>query len=97
MNKDNAKNYLPLVQALADGKIIQFLTLQGVYVDSRNPDFSAPASDYRIKPEPMVVWLNEYPGQNIIYSDPHDTQSSADDAASPFRSRCVKFVECLEG
>ena len=97
MNKDNAKNYLPLVQALADGKTIQFLTSYGIYVDVRNPDFVAPPSDYRIKPEPMVVWLNEYPGQNIIYSDLYDTQSSADDAASPFRSRCVKFVECLEG
>lgn len=29
MNKDNAKDYLPLVQALADGKVIQGKFLDG--------------------------------------------------------------------
>jgi hypothetical protein len=54
MTKDNAKDFLPLVQALADGK-----TIQGYYDptmewrDLKSPDFSNwPPDKFRIKPEP---------------------------------------------
>ncbi len=63
MNKDNAKDYLPLVQALADGKVIQHRGVNGWYsVDA--PSFDSPASDYRIKPEPREFWVNRYPNGN---------------------------------
>ena len=53
MNKQTAKAFLPLIQALADGKTIQvFHPSRRVYEDAENPDFSYPASEYRIKPEP---------------------------------------------
>ncbi len=62
MNKDNARDYLPLVQALADGKVIQglyhrsngerdWISIEGQVI------FDAPASDYRIKPEPREIWI----------------------------------------
>lgn len=60
MNKDNAKDYLPLVQALAEGKTIQIK--QGlVWVDAVGPSFNYEPSYYRIKPEPpeFEVWVNE--------------------------------------
>ena len=59
MNAQNAKDYLPLVQALADGKTIQFfdgaswvdiVTINTLLFD---PDV------YRVKPEPRTfeMWL----------------------------------------
>ncbi|WP_395009805.1 hypothetical protein [Undibacterium sp.] len=59
MNKDNAKDYLPLVQALAEGKTIQLLDkdLGGKkWADLESPDFAWHVSFYRIKPEPKKAW-----------------------------------------
>lgn len=52
MNKENAKDFLPLVQALADGKTIQIVDPFGVWVDITCTEFAAPVNKYRIKPEP---------------------------------------------
>lgn len=65
MNASNAKDYLPLVQALADGKVIQglyhrsngerdWIRIEGQVI------FDAPASDYRIKPEPREILVDHY-------------------------------------
>ncbi|MCX2894843.1 hypothetical protein ORG27_14785 [Stenotrophomonas lactitubi] len=59
MNKDNAKDYLPLVQALADGKVIQ-IEIDGVWTDGNEFHFVDQPSEYRIKPEPREIWVNEY-------------------------------------
>lgn len=55
MNKENAKDYLPLVQALADGKTIQSIH-NGEWFDLPNPSFNGAANLYRIKPEPKKGW-----------------------------------------
>ena len=55
MNANNAAQFLPLVQALADGKTIQVdvgPTGKVVWRDIADPVFNAIASEYRIKPEP---------------------------------------------
>lgn len=57
MNKDNAKEFLPLVQALADGKTIQF-NIRGKgqepdWEDLTNPHFPGDPDHYRVKPEPL--------------------------------------------
>ena len=54
MNKNNAKEFLPLVQALADGKTIQgFFEPTAEWRDLTSPDFSNwPPEKFRIKPEP---------------------------------------------
>lgn len=59
MNKENAKEFLPFVQALADGKKIQFKTNSGNWKDGVNLEFSLNPKDYRIKPEPRTfeMWL----------------------------------------
>lgn len=54
MNKDNAKDYLPLVQALAEGKTIQ-VNYTGDWGDEYNLDFSLPLEHYRVKPEPREL------------------------------------------
>ena len=58
MNKENAHEYMPLVQALADGKTIQENYFKR-WCDTRNPNFNMDVSFYRIKPEPRMfeMWL----------------------------------------
>jgi len=61
MNKDNAHLFLPLVQALAEGKTIQ-IKFDDEWDDRPNTwDFSwtHPPDRYRIKPEPRTfeMWL----------------------------------------
>ena len=58
MNKENAHEYLPLVQAIADGKTVQVLRKDGNWYDS--PLLNTPTSRYRIKPEPRTfeMWLS---------------------------------------
>jgi hypothetical protein len=53
MNKQNAKAYLPLVQALIEGKTIQYCVDDGeTWVDLAEPSFTYYPDAYRIKPEP---------------------------------------------
>lgn len=60
MNKENAHLYLPLVQALADGKTLQYKSLSG-WVDLSEFEYSPfdLPKDFRIKPEPRTfeMWL----------------------------------------
>lgn len=56
MNKDNAKDYLPLVQALADGKVIQWLNHAGIWEDSNELSTVWDPAHYRVKPEPEELW-----------------------------------------
>lgn len=60
MNKDNAKDYLPLVQALAEGKVIQSYDNYGRFTDLIDVSFDDLAANYRIKPEPREIWANRY-------------------------------------
>lgn len=65
MNKENAKDYLPLVQALAEGKTIEFLK-EGKTIESLNlnaqwedcicPSFNQMPVYYRIKKEEPKSW-----------------------------------------
>lgn len=62
MNKENAKDFLPFVQALAQGKTIQYRASYGKsWVDMENLAFCGKPSSYRIKPEPltMEVWVSK--------------------------------------
>ena len=61
MNKDNAKDYLPLVQALADGKTIQFLYSSGAWGCCEEINYARYSAErYRIKPESREIWVNIY-------------------------------------
>lgn len=61
MNKDNAKDYLPLVQALADGKVVQYKWADGKWRDGEELSFESELEHYRIKPEPREIWANRFP------------------------------------
>lgn len=76
MNKNTAKDYLPLVQALAEGKVIQLQYTNGTWHKVEDPSFDLPAENYRIKPEPREIFVNEYKDR------PNTTHHSKQSAAS---------------
>ena len=57
MNKQNAHLYLPLIQALAEGKTIECQNTESTWVNSANPSFYRTPECYRIKPEPVMIPL----------------------------------------
>ena len=60
MNKDQARGCLPLIQALAEGKTIQFKTITDTWVDLINPSFESSPERYRVKPAPTLrPWRQE--------------------------------------
>lgn len=68
MNKDNAKEYLPLVQALAEGKTIQYYSpTTNKWHDEVAVDFNHRPCRYRIKPERIKkkMWCKE--GATAMY------------------------------
>lgn len=62
MNRQQAKEFLPIIQAFAEGKIIEFKSAFGKWT-ACNDDalFNCPPEDYRIKPEPKYrPFANKY-------------------------------------
>lgn len=55
MTQEQAKEFLPLIQAFADGKVIQYKPNPDIdeWVDIENPGFCYNMEDYRIKIEPQ--------------------------------------------
>ena len=51
MTREEAKELIPIIQAFADGRTIEFFK-QGEWYELNDPDFMWSAYKYRIKPEP---------------------------------------------
>ena len=70
MNAQNAHEYLPLVQAIADGKKIQlsYKTCPNDWYDADEIDFFWEPSLYRIKPEPRTFEIVRSKLTGDIYS-----------------------------
>lgn len=65
MNKDNARDYLPLVQALAEGKTIQYYSpTTAKWYDFPDVAFDRPVTSYRIKPERIKKKMWYHPDSN---------------------------------
>ena len=57
MTRDEAKKLLPIIQAYADGKDVQYKSnLDGSWKNSRELFFDI-GLEWRIKPEPMECWV----------------------------------------
>lgn len=93
MNKENAKQFLPLVQALADGKVIQAKQFDGTFYDVLAPEFNMQPGDYRIKPEPRRIWVNEYEGAGIAHKSKEDATTEAHGHAKRI---AVEYVEVIK-
>jgi hypothetical protein len=59
MDKNNARQYIPLLEALADGEL-QYRPCSDIWEDIKAPDFREPPYYFRRKPKPTVVqWTLE--------------------------------------
>lgn len=96
MNKDNAKAFLPLVQALAEGKLIEHRPPGGSkWTTLESYTFNDPVECYRIKHEPLVQYItfNEKDGvAGRVSSSPILVKA----IASRNGWRCVRLVEDLD-
>jgi hypothetical protein len=70
MTKENAHLYLPLIQALAEGKTIEYGS-GSIWGQVNEPKFIYPPQYYRIKPEPVMVPLGpeDVPPGSVIRMD----------------------------
>lgn len=94
MNASNAKDYLPLVQALAEGNVIQYKLRDG-WSTGGDVDFSLPPDQYRIKPEPREIWVNRYADGTdgpLIYT----SEEAARSCKSWKSGKPVKYREVIE-
>lgn len=66
MTKETAPQYLPLVQALAEGKTIQKRKFDK-WEDDLFPDWTEAAEDYRIKPEPREYWVRRGEPDKLVH------------------------------
>lgn len=56
MNREQAKQLLPIIQAFADVETLQFRAGWGGWADITDASFAEP-SEYRIKPKLLERWL----------------------------------------
>ena len=61
MNKEKAKEFLPLITALAEGRTVQVADLMSRWFDEVDPMFNSCPEFYRIKPETIEEWLGTLP------------------------------------
>jgi len=96
MTATNAKDFLPLVQALADGKTLQNKTCDGwVDLPGNAIAFSNYPESYRIKPEPREWILNVY-DDGDLYA--HTSMQSAKGSSENSRKKVqqVRVREILD-
>ena len=76
MNQQNAHEYLPLVQALANGLTIQcndggkWVDVESLYTDVYGPD------EYRIKPKPRTFEMLRHIPSGVMYPSRCDDYNS---------------------
>ena len=74
MNRERAKELLPIIQAFAEGKTVQAKKLAGEgWIDINNfiDFFDADEREWRIKPEPREFWLIEHQDGSISFKQIH--------------------------
>ena len=66
------------MQALTEGKVIQWKHRVGGWIDSDELSDAFPASGYRIKPEPREIWVNEWkPAGKVVFDSAEDAAEHA--------------------
>lgn len=53
MNRQQAKELLPIIQAYAEGKTLEYRKGYGEWIETTNPSFSEYGTEYRVKSEPI--------------------------------------------
>lgn len=87
MTKENARDFLPLVQALAEGKTIQhYGECRHTWEDCDNPHFDDDVNTYRIKPK-EIWYVNYESGKYLIQNSPTVKQFEGS------KEDCEKWIE----
>ena len=90
-----------IIQAKIDGKKVQ-LRLKKIgdhrWTDCNPTAFNFGDYEYRVKPEPREIFVNEYPGDAgpVLSSYHHNSHYRALTAGSTDATRVVKFREVLD-
>lgn len=98
MNAQTAKDYLPLVMALSEGKTIEYRVMHDgswAWATMLDIDFTDPADRYRIKPEPRDFWINVYGDCVGLNVNIHPTKEMAENNASSHRKELIHVREVL--
>lgn len=88
MNHKALIKHWNFILAFKEGKKLQWKGVtDDVWFDVDSPPFRQ-CDEYRIKPEPIIRWLNVYATAGIH----HKTKEEADDNSTPGRIACVPFT-----
>lgn len=96
MKQSEAKDFLPLIQAWAEGKTLQVkCRISDKWMDvESNVTFAFDPSSYRIKPEPRTFYAVEYKDGSVAYV--HDTKEKRDAFNSNGVGKPITLREVLD-
>lgn len=98
MNREQAKELLPIIEAYANGEVIQYKAASGKWrtLGDDYYKFDSSPKKYRIKPKPRECWVTIYNGDTI--STAHTTKTSALECLGADRDNweAVKFREVTD-
>ena len=96
MNRDRAKKLLPIMQAFAEGKDIQYHDHKDGWVTD-DPEFHEDL-EYRIKPEPEVIYFNKKKlGERFSYGYHNEIRARMDaQAGYDYEYIAKKFIAADE-
>jgi hypothetical protein len=97
MTPEQAKRLLPVIQAFAEGKKVQWRPSgRSLWSTVNTPSFH-PDHEWRVEPEKIVRWLNLYGNsENPVAGGFYDSKFEADQFAEPSRIACIR-IEFEEG
>ena len=88
MTREQAKQFIPIIEAYAKGEQIQVKLGDGHWADiPYNPNFMDDVVNYRIKPKTRTIWINEYETGNL-YAHLSKELADTERCAYPARVAC---------
>ena len=104
MNREEAKELLPIIQAFANGGTIQFsCNMNGPYWQDMGESlsFKLDGDRFRIKPEPEVIYVSKHKahivfGKAFIHKHEREALSSALGFEDNYEYIAKKFIEAGE-
>ena len=95
MNRKQAKELAPIITAFGDGKEIEIRCGNEWIHLPFDISFDDPPENYRIKPEPRVIYINLYDGGDAGIGSASFSKQEAHKFCTEL-DKTVKFIEVLE-
>ena len=87
----DTKEKIAVMQAAVDGATIQRTCGNGIWMTAWTQSWDWDSYEYRVKPEPLTLWVNVYPDRDY----PYRSEIEADNALAR-HGRTVKMQEVPE-